>query len=152
MKFCKKGFYTDSGDPIKITYHAKIDDYGVIELVEDGKIDTDKEIQSYAESCDINLIINKYLAGDTSVLEKNRGMYGDFTNMPKTYAEFLQKQIDAENAFKRLPINIKEKFDNDINKFLATVGNEEWYEKLGFVNNDEKKDINISGSGSEDKE
>lgn len=132
MKKCKE-IYSEAGSPIKIVYSPVVDEKGVITLVESGKVNTDEEIQSYAESCDLSIIINRYINGDINALNQRQGMYGDFTNLPKTYAEFLQKQIDAQNTFDKLPNDVKKKFDNDVNQFLASAGSEDWLDKLGLV-------------------
>lgn len=138
MKYCKDGFYTCHGDPVKIILSPVIDEYGRMDFRENGKVNTDEEIQSYAESCDLNLIIQRFQNGDIDVLSRNKPMYGDFTNLPKTYAEFLQKKIDAEKAFYKLPTEVRDKFDNDLNQFLAVAGSEDWFEKLGFKKEDKE--------------
>lgn len=132
MRFFNHDIYSNSGSPIHTIYSPVVDDDGNIELVESGKENTDEFINSFKDSCDIKVIIERFLAGDQSALNQKAAMYGDFTKMPKTYAEVLQMQIDAKKAFDELSVEVKEKFDNDINKFLASAGNEEWYEKLGI--------------------
>lgn len=131
VRIAEKRFYCSAGDPVKTIYSPVVKDDGSIEIEPSGKVNTDEEIQSYAQSCDMKVILNRYMNGDTSVLNMKEGMYGDFTKMPKTYAEFLQQQIDAENTFNKLDPKIKEKFDNDLNQFMATAGSEEWMKKLG---------------------
>lgn len=125
--------FSNPGDPIHIIYGPKVNDDGTIDLVEIGKENTDDIIESHRESTDMNVILDKIAAGDVSVLEQRKGMYGDFTEMPKTYAEALQMQIDAEKMYNELPVEIKNKFDNDKNKFFATAGTEDWFDKCGYV-------------------
>lgn len=57
-------------------------------------------------------------------------MYGDFTDLPKTYAEFLQAQINAGRIWDTLPVSIKEKFDNNKDLFFVQAGSDVWMEKL----------------------
>lgn len=149
MKYFDGSIYSNPGDPIHIIYDPVVMDDGTVELVESGKENTDEIIRSYKDSCDMSVILEKYMNGDTSVIQKRAAMYGDFTNMPKTYAEVLQMEIDAKNAFDRLPVEIKEKFDNDINKFLVSSGTEEWFDKLGML---EKKEEVVEKVESEVKE
>lgn len=142
MRYFDNNIYSCAGSPVRTVYEPVLNDDGSIDLVAAGVENTDEEIQSYAESCDLNIILAKYLNGDTSVLNRYSPMFGDFTNMPKTYAEALQKKIDAERMFSELPIEVRKKFDNDINKFYVQAGTEEWFENLGvkFEKNENVKE------------
>lgn len=127
MKFYfDNDIFSDPGDPIHILYSPIVEEDGTINLVPSGKENTDDIIQSFAQECDINVIIAKYINGDDSVLNQKIGAYGDFTNVPKTLAEMLQMQINAKELFDTLPVDIKKQFDNDVNKFFVTSGSEEW--------------------------
>lgn len=143
MRFFKNDLYTNAGSPIKDLYSPIVNQDGTIILEKSGEENISEYINSFAESTDIESIVNRFTNGEINILHQKEGIYGDFTKMPKTYAEFLQKQINAENAFKKLPLDIKDKFDNDINKFLVSAGSEEWFEKLGFISekNNEKKEV-----------
>lgn len=137
MVFCdeKKAaeFATCPGSPLHAIYKPVVGKDGTIELEVSGYENTDEKIASFEESCDIHTLIKRFNEGDLTALNKRQGMYGDFTNMPKNMAEMLQLQIDARIAFDSLDVETKKKFDNDLNKFLATAGDEEWAEKLGIV-------------------
>lgn len=132
VRFFDNSIVTEPGSPFRVLYKPVVDKKGNIELEECGKENTQEIIQSYAESCDIQLILQNAMMGDVSGLQKVQGFYGDFTQMPKTYAEMLQLQIDAQNAFNALPTDIKKKFDNDVNKFLMSAGEKDWLEKLSI--------------------
>lgn len=130
-------FYTDegldfiscSGDRYRIEYTGKVLDNGVIELVENGKTDVYAQIQADAEANSIPAILARFENGDPSVFDA-KPLYGDFTELPKTYAEFLQRQIDAQRVWDSLDPQMKVKFDNDMNQFFATAGTKEWIDKL----------------------
>lgn len=132
VKYFKNDLSSECGSPDKIQYKSIVNDDGTITLEEAGKIDFQGMIQSYAESCDMNIIINRIMNGEVDLLDKRHGIFGDMTEMPKTYAEMLQLQIDAKNSFDNLPVEIKKKFDNDYNVYLATAGSEDWYRNLGY--------------------
>lgn len=137
MIFCdvKKAeeFATCPGDPMHAIYKPVVSKDGSIELEVSSYENTDEKIASYEESCDIHTLIKRFNEGDLTALNKRQGMYGDFTGMPKNMAEMLQLQIDAKLAFNSLDVEIKKKFDNDVNKFLATAGTEDWAKNLGIV-------------------
>lgn len=120
------------GDRSKIEYELRYSDQGVEYLEEVGKVDLYEEIQSHRLSVDINYLIKRYEAGDVSALERRQGVYGDFSEMPKTYAEMLNRAIDAENAFDRLPVSVKERFDNSMAQWLSSFGSPEWASKMGL--------------------
>lgn len=154
MRFFKNDLYTESGSDIKVIYSSKVNDDGTIELVPSGKEDWQSYIESFADSVDINYIIARYQNGDLSALNQRNGVFGDFTQMPKTYAEMLQVQINAKDAFDRLPVDVKEKFHNDFNQYLATAGSEEWLNKLGidmnnYVIKEDTVDDNIQKEAKE---
>lgn len=126
-------FFSNPGDPIHVLYSPKVDDNGNIDLVVAGKENIPEIVNSYAESTDIQYILSRAAQGDLSGLTQNPGIYGDFTSVPKTYAEFLQLQIDANGLFYKLPQDVRDKFNNDPSQFLAQSGTEEWQKKLGDV-------------------
>lgn len=132
-------FVTSSGESVKVLYSPKVLPDGTIDLVESGKIDINEMINAQRESTDIAYILAKMKeTGDISSLAKVQGVYGDFTEFPKTYAEILQLRIDSENSFYQLDPDVRAKFDNDFNKYFATAGTEEWFTKLGVMKQDEK--------------
>lgn len=122
-------FASDAGSPEKITYHGRVETDGTITLVKDGIINIQEQIDSYELSTDIYNIINNL---GMDALRADTGNYFDATDVPKSYAEMLQLFIDGEKAFERLPVEVKQKFDNDFNKWFATAGSEEWLKKCGF--------------------
>lgn len=137
-------FVSNPGNKIHVIYSAKVSDNGQIVLSPVGKEDTDDIINSYRESTDISYIIAKLNQGDTSVINVNEAMFGDFTKVPKTFADVLQLRIDSKAKFDSLPVEIKQKFDNDENKFFATAGTEAWFNNLGFVSQDKDGQDKVS--------
>ena len=149
IRFARKGFFTNPGTAIHILYRPVVDKSGVIDLVEDSKENTDEIIQSHAASCDISIILNRCAHGDLSGLNVAKGMYGDFTDMPKTYAEFLQLQIDSNRMFGKLSPDQRAKFEHDPNQFFAQAGTEEWFNKLGMIK--EKEEVKEKGEVGTDQ-
>lgn len=134
MRFADNSFVTCPGSPEHILYAPKVLPSGEIELVPSGVENTDDKIQSFAESTDIRMILARVEAGDMTALQaRPRGSFGDFTEMPKTFAEVLQLQIDSKNLFDSLPKDIKDKFNGDSLQFFAQAGSDEWLEKLDPV-------------------
>lgn len=133
MNLKRERFYSDPGTPVHQLYAAKVAPDGTIDLVESGVENTDEYIQSFKESTDISVILTRVGAGELDLLYKRPGSYGDFTQLPKTYAEALQLQIDSNNLFNSLPVSVKQKFDNDAAKFFAQSGTKEWFDNIRDV-------------------
>lgn len=114
-----------SGSGFAPVYKPVVKPDGTIELKQTGEKDLYAEIQSHKASTDLNEIIRRFTeTGDISLFQVREGVYGDFTDMPKTYAEMFQRMIDAEIAFNSLPAEVKEKFNNNVSEFLAAMGTE----------------------------
>lgn len=113
--------HSGHGDPIKILYTPEFDKHGVMNLVESGRENLYDFIQSHAESVDIHVILKRFADGDASVLSRVQGAYGDFTDMPKTYAEMLNSLIAAENAFNALPVEERAKFGHSFQRWLSEL-------------------------------
>jgi hypothetical protein len=95
-------------------------------LIAVGEHDIYPEIQSHAKSVDINEIILRHQRGDIDVLAQRAGMYGDFTNMPTSYAELYQNVLDAQAYFDSLPLEVRQKFDHSFSKFFTSIGTSEF--------------------------
>lgn len=133
-----KKFITNCGDKYHIEYDGSIAEDGTVVLKEVGKTDIKASINSYKETTDIDYIRKKIEVGDLSGINQSKPQYGDFTNMPSNMAEALQMQIDAKRAFYKLDLETRNKFDNDVNKFLVMAGSKDWYSNLGIVPEERK--------------
>lgn len=122
--------HAPAGDQYAIIYEPYYDDRGVLEIRPSGKVNTYLEIQSHADSVDINVILARYKNGETDVLNKVQGFFGDFSNMPKTYAEMLNLVLSGQRFFDSLSTDIKEKFNHSFEQFLAQYGSPEFEKKL----------------------
>ena len=77
--------------------------------------------------------MDRFNAGDTAALQKVQGMFGDFSQMPQTYAGLLNHMIEAEQTFMSLPLETREKFGQSFHAWLAQAGSESWLEAMGMV-------------------
>lgn len=107
------GLRSEPGQRVKDEFCAVHADDGSLYLEKIGETNLYEYIQSFAASTDINVIIKRFAAGDTSVLSQRQGMFFDATQIqPKTYAEVLNLAIAGENAFNALPLEEREKYHN----------------------------------------
>lgn len=122
---------SNPGNPIKQLFAGSYNERGQVELKEDGTEDLYAYIQSFAESTDIHAILRRFENGEVDVLEKVQGFYGDVTEMPKTYAEALQRIADSEKVFMSLPVDVRAKFGHSFSEFLAASNDADFLERLG---------------------
>lgn len=130
IRFFKNDIFTECGSPIREVFSPVVNDDGSISLQKSGEENLQQYIDSFALECDINSLIARYVNGDISALNQVTGSYGDFTSFPKTYAEMLQLQINSKAYFDKLPVELKQKFNNDPNQFFASAGSDDWIEKM----------------------
>lgn len=137
-------FITCNGSDTHITYSPKVLESGIIKLVPSGKENIQDKINSFRDQCDISYILKRLQLGDTSVLNNKVPTFGDFTEVPKSYAEVLQCVIDAEKKFYDLPLDTRNLFDNDYRQWFATAGSPEWLDKMGV-----KPEVDVVAKESE---
>ncbi len=119
-----KRITSEVGSRMKPTYKMHVDENGKRELKQSGEYNLYAEIQSYKDSCSIDYILSRFVNGDESALSRVQGVYGDFTEMPKTLAELSQRVIDAENLFNNLPLDIREQYNFSPSEFFAQLDSE----------------------------
>lgn len=117
-KRCEE-FVSNPGNKLHPVRHGKILDDGTIQLVTDRLEDTDKIIDSFRQQTDIHTIMARVAAGETNLLNQKQGFFGDVTELPKTYAEMLDLMHRGQQFFDKLPIEVKNKYNNDFNQFFA---------------------------------
>lgn len=133
-----KRFFTCSGSKERKIYQPRFTDSGSRVLVCVGKESLHDYIQSFHDITDINTILKRFTLGDTSALNCNRGFYGNVVGAPSTLSEFLNAQIVSNRLFDKLPSDVRQAFDNDVNKFFMTYGSSEWMDCMSkFMPNKE---------------
>lgn len=115
-KFKVKG--AACGSPVRATFSRRTTEYGDTFLVETGSVNVRDLIQSYAQECDINYIVDRYAHGDATVLQKKQGFYADVTGFPQSLADTFKSLADSRAIFDRLPDGIKSRF-NDFSDFAG---------------------------------
>lgn len=109
------------GSRVRQLYSSSINDAGEVELIPSGTEDIYQMIQSHKDSCDIHVLLARYANGDTAALAQRQGSYGDFTQLPTTYAGLLNAVIAGENYFNSLPLETRAKFDHSFERFMVSM-------------------------------
>lgn len=122
--------FSETGSTVKVKYSPRIDDRGVLVLVETGKEDLSAYINSFAEECDIHVIMKKFANGQTDVLSKVQGTYGDFTGAPTSLADMFNRVKAGEEVFNSLPAEVKKEFGNSFTEFAVATGEKDFLARL----------------------
>lgn len=116
-------------------YEYKVTDEGR-ELVKTGEKDVYALIQSHLDETKIENII-KRATYDPGILGNQNWQTGevmtDISDAPTNYHEWYGRIKDAEAEFDKLPIEIKNKWDNDVEKYIMAYGTKEWADKMGVL-------------------
>lgn len=127
-----------TGNEYDKTYTMIIDEFGHKELKCTGETNRYEKIQSHLDEVLIENILAKATM-DPSVLNKREGLYFDSTSMPKTLAEAQNAILALNQEFEKLPVEIKQKFDNSAEKYIAAYGSKEWGDKMGILTTEVKE-------------
>lgn len=125
--------YANAGSPVKTIYKPVFDKNGVMELEEAGEENLYDYIQSFRDSVDIHVILKRFANGEVDVLNRVQGAYGDFTVMPRTYAELLNRVNEGRQFFESLPVETREKFNHSFEQFMASMDAPDFLERAGLV-------------------
>lgn len=123
---------SNHGDKLRPVYKGSYAPDGSVRLKKVDEIDIQAEIQSHLFETDMQYILTRLMQGDTSVLNNQSPLFGDFTTFPKSYSECIQKVIDAENMFATLPQEVRDQFGNDWAQWLSQTGSEKWLSAMGI--------------------
>lgn len=96
--------------------------------------------QSHKEDVDINQIMARAMRGEQSeYMQQNQGRYGDVSPIQYHQAQIIM--ADARSLFEGMPAKIRNKFDNNPEKFLKYVQddkNKSEMIELGMITNPEE--------------
>lgn len=122
---------SNPGDPIRIVRAGEIDKktHNLV-VVEKGKEDLYAKINSFADSCNIHVLLARFRNGDNESLLQRAGAFIDISAMPANINDFIALSRNAENLFNSLPVSVKESFNNNVVEFISTIGDPEWKEKM----------------------
>lgn len=122
---------TPAGKEIEPTYGYEIDKKGQKSLVRNGETDVYEKIQEYLEETKIENVIQRVVAGDTSVLRPD-GIYEDITNMPSNMLDAMNQIKALENTYENLNEEMKKKYPT-IEDFVEKSGQIDWLTDMGYI-------------------
>ena len=132
----RERYYTEPGNPIQPIYGYEINKYGLKELVQIGETNIYEIIQESLEETKIENILNRVAMGDNTVMRPD-GMYADVSEIPKNLIEARQQMQKLENLWNTLDIEIKKKYEMNLDKFISQAGTEDWLLDMGLIKKQE---------------
>lgn len=126
---------TEAGETIRRTYLWQLNKKGEKELTLDQIIDQQAEIDSYLEETKLENIVRRASIDPDLAARLIPDMGGglqDATEMPENLMELQNIMLRAEQIWDEIPKEIKLKFDNDVDKFVASFGTVDWAKNLGI--------------------
>lgn len=137
---------TPSGDKYLAIFQEEINkETGKKTLICIGQKNIYDMIQADLESTKIENILAAVAMGDLSVLKQQEPIYIDATTMPKNLMESQNIVLKAKQEFEKMPIEVKELFDNSAEKYVSEMGTKNFFEKMSPYN---KKIAEIEKAGS----
>lgn len=115
-----KAFRSPAGSRFKEVLEPRFNGRKVV-LEKVGTMDIQERIEAFAPYTDLNYMLHRLKVGDTSVLRSSNPLYGDFSNLPTNPLDAVNLVHSAEQAFVVLPVEEKQKYNNDYRVWLATL-------------------------------
>lgn len=134
---------TEAGETVRRTYLWELNKKGEKVLTLDQIIDQQAEIDSYLEETKLENIIRRASIDPDLAARLVPDMGGglqDATEMPKNLMELQNIMLRAEQIWDEIPKEIKLKFDNDVDKFVASFGTVDWAKNLGIYQEKEPEE------------
>lgn len=126
--------YNPLGSPTAPIYEYRIDKKtGKRISVEVGETNIYEKIQESFEASKLENIIKRCTGGDISVLADRSGTYIDLSEIPMNMIEIQNMILKSKQEFEKLPAEIKNKFDNSVEKYISEYGSETWAKNLNLI-------------------
>lgn len=135
----------------RTAYNARDDERVSLVCPDDGMTQ-----QHFKMECDVNEIVRRYVqTGDPTLLEGSSPVYANVSEMPTDLASAYAAIGQAEDAFMRLPSQVRKSLDNDPSRlvpWLADPENKAVAVKFGLMNPSvEKNETNVPAENVEKK-
>lgn len=124
---------TPSGTGLLNLYQEEIKD-GIKSLTKTGIDNVYQAIQLDLESTKIENILHAVMMGDLSALKAREGSYCDATTMPKSLMEAQNLVLRMKSEFEKMPLEVKEKFNNSPDKYVELMGTKEFNDIMSPYN------------------
>lgn len=122
------GLLSPAGDEYLPVYAEDVDERGVACIVKVSEEKIQDKIEACKEQTLIYNILNSF--DDGTLLNKAQGVYADLSAMPDNIHEAYQSVRDARMIFNGLSDDIRQRFNNSFDEFIASSFLSDFNEKL----------------------
>lgn len=129
-----EGLFSPPGDEYSPVYAEDVDDRGVACIVKVSEEKIQDKIEACKEQTLIYNILNSF--DDGTLLNKAQGVYADLSAMPDNIHDAYQSVRDARMIFNGLSDDIRQRFNNSFDEFIASSFLSDFNDKL-------KKNTNV---------
>lgn len=109
-----------SGERKRPIYQRQCETGKEATLIKVGESDLQDYIQSFADECDVNRIVQRYANGDTTVLQRVQGVYTDVAGVPTDLTTAFETVSAARAYYESLPEAARREFGS-LGKFLDSI-------------------------------
>jgi len=133
---------TKAGNAFRPDRKGVLDSKGNIVVKEKGTpINQYAYINSFADSCDINVLVARFRAGDQTALNQRAGAYLDISAIPDNFNDVYAMHYQLEQYFNTLPASVRATFDNSVFEFASNLDNPDIKTILSLSEDDIKKNL-----------
>ncbi len=123
-----EGLSSPVGDEYSPVYAEDVDERGVACIVQVSQEKIQDKIEACKEQTLIYNILNSF--DDGTLLNKAQGVYADLSAMPDNIHEAYQSVRDARMIFNGLSDDIRQRFNNSFDEFIASSFLSDFNDKL----------------------
>ncbi len=123
-----EGLFSPVGDEYSPVYAEDVDERGVACIVQVSQEKIQDKIEACKEQTLIYNILNSF--DDGTLLNKAHGVYADLSAMPDNIHEAYQSVRDARMLFNGLSDEIRQRFNNSFDEFIASSFLSDFNDKL----------------------
>lgn len=129
IDFAGNGKASPAGSKYLSTYTLSTEE-GRMKLQKTGKTNIYDMIQEDLEDSKIENIVKKVMLGDLSVLRQSEPQYIDASTIPNNLMQVQNIIVRMKEEFEKMPIEVKEKFNNSAEEYVNEMGSKEFLEKM----------------------
>lgn len=133
----RERYTVPTGDGMEDVWEYQVNHFGRKILVKVGQRNLYDEIQASLEETKIENILARAASGEN--VFRPEGIYADVTTMPSNLIEARQAIQNLENTWQSIPNEIKRKYNNSLEDFIAASGSKEWSRDMGLLPTEAKE-------------
>lgn len=125
-------YRTSPGSAVAPVFSSKYDADGRLVVFQSGETNLNSYIQSFKDSVNLDLIVERFQNGDTTAMNKAKGFFYDGeVKLPANLLDCLNMVNQSRAEFESLPAEVRAGFNHDFGKFLSEYGSDNFYSILG---------------------